>query len=46
MSENLDIKNESKNKFILFLKDNFKKLVTLIIIILIYLVDFYYEIII
>ena len=25
MSENLDIKNENKNKFTLFLKDNLKK---------------------
>lgn len=32
MSENLDIKNENKNKFTLFLKDNFKKIIIVIII--------------
>ena len=32
MSENLDIKNENKNKFFLFLKDNLKKIIILIIL--------------
>ena len=32
MSENLDIKNENKNKFTFFLKDNLKKIIILIII--------------
>lgn len=45
MSENLDIKSDNKNKFILFLKNNLKKLVTLIIIILIILSIFiFYQI--
>ena len=35
MSENLDIKNENKNKFFLFLKDNLKKIIILIILIII-----------
>jgi len=32
MSENLDIKNENKDKFTLFLKENLKKIIILIII--------------
>ena len=32
MSENLDIKNENKNKFFLFLKENLKKIIILIIL--------------
>ena len=30
MSENLDIKNENKDRFNLFLKDNLKKIIILI----------------